>query len=270
MTIRNVLISDLDWTQEISGFFDGGNWEPLAPLSNLLSLNPQFVAQSVNNSEASTQFIYHLDSEKSIGLIYFSNLLTSSTCAMEVKIIDETNTIVRYDSGIVLAWANESNVAFREDEVVALGRNRIFIPPAPVMGKYIQVLFSQPSHPTPLKIGCMNICSVYEPVYPFEIGFSITVLDESNIDRVQYGSTYITPKGKRHRFNFGLPFGEKDLMRIIRTKGKSKPFNICLIPESSSFVPERYSLYGLMSQDNPINNPMFGVYSQNFSIEQII
>ncbi len=276
MAVRKIIFSDHDWAK--TGSFSGGSWINQAPLSNLIDIRPQNVAQATDNTEASTQFIIDLTTDLSVGIIYFSNLFTDVACTMQVKVATDSGiTSLVYDSGSVNAWASDGDGVLDEDEVIALGRIRVFILPAPVVGRYVQVLFSQTSATTPLRIGCLNICSVFEPEYPAEVGGSFSVIDESSIDRVLYGSSFVIRRGIRNRLNIGLPAvirGEafKDLLRLARIRGKSKPLNVCIFPDdfSPSLGLERFSIFGLMNNDNLISNPHFGIYSQAFSIDQLI
>ncbi len=275
MTIRKTIFSDQDWVKQGAGF-SGGDW--IASLSNLANMRPQNVAQATSNTEASTQFICDLGASRSIGIIYFSNLITESDCTMQVKVATDSGiTSLVYDSGSVNAWASDSDGVLSLDEIKALGRTRVFVPSSIVTGRYVQVKFSQTSATTPLRIGCLNICSVYEPEYPAEIGGSFSIIDESSIDRVTYGSTFVTERGKRNRLNIGLPAvlrdeAFRDLLRLARIRAKSKPLNVCIFPDdySPSLGFERFSIFGLMNTDSVINNPQFGIYSQVFAIDQLI
>ncbi len=274
MTIRKILFSDQDWAKD--GSLSGGSWESLAPISGIVNnIRPQVVAQATGNDEVSTQFLLDLGTAREIGIVYFSNLITDSSCTMHVDIGDGFSGV--YNSGVVSAWARNASGVLSEEEVISLGRTRIFIPPSPVTARYVEVFFSQTSSLTPLRLGSLNVCSVYEPTFPAEIGGSFQVIDDSDINRVAYGSLHITERGKRLRMNVGLSAVEpqeafNDLLRLARERGKSKPLNVVLFPDdlTPSVGLERFSIYGTMNNDNVINNPHFGLYSQAFSIDQLI
>ena len=279
MAVRKIIFSDQDWAKSrTSGDFSTGSWETLAPISYVVNnIRPQRVAQAVDNSEASTKFILDLGENKSVGIIYFSNLITESACTMQVKLATDSGiTSLVYDSGSVNAWATDADGVLSEEEVISLGRTRVFVPSSPVTGRYLQVLFSQTSAATPLRLGSLNVCSVFEPSLPHEVGGNFTVVDDSSIERAPYGSLHVTERGKRMRFNFGLPAVErdeafKDLLRLARIRGKARPIIVCQFPDdfTSAIGLERFSIYGVMNSDNVLNNPQFGIYSQTFSIDQL-
>jgi hypothetical protein len=279
MAVRKIIFSDQDWCKGLTGSnFSTGSWETLAPISYIINnIRPQRVAQSVDNTDASNQFILDLGAGRSVGIIYFANLITEVACTMQVKLATDSGiTSLVYDSGSVSAWASDADGTLSEDEIIGLGRTRVFVPSAPVTGRYLQVLFSQTSATTALRLGSLSVCSVYEPTYPGDIGGNFTVVDDSNVDRAPYGSFHVMDRGKRNRFNFGLPAVERDegfkeLLRLARIRGKSKPIIVCQFPDD--FTPaiglERFSIYGVMVNDNVLNNPQFGIYAQSFSIEQL-
>ncbi len=274
--MRRLLISDTDWA--LTGVYMDGIWNAAAPIANIIDHRPQLIAQAYDASLGSTQFRVDLGAPRSIGLIYFANLITTVNGIIQVKVATDAGiTTVVYNSGQVSTRPQDASGSYSEAEFLALGRTRVFVPPTPVTGQYIQVVVDDSAASPPLQIGTFCACSVYQASLNFGYGWSMTSIDESSVQHVPYGSTYMIRRGKRNRFNFGwpaLPENEAftQLMRLVRVKGKSTPLIVSLFPDdvSPAVGVERSSIYGLFSTDSPISNPFFARYAATLQIDQLI
>jgi hypothetical protein len=119
---RNSIITKYDWAQDPSVDITGGAWEGQLPAVNMLTLQPQLVAQVVGTS---VSFTINLGASRSVGLIHLQRLVTDSSGTIQV-------TAGSYDSGVVNSWATDLVGVYPPLLYAALGRTRVFIPPAPV------------------------------------------------------------------------------------------------------------------------------------------
>jgi len=286
---RNAILTRRDWVQDSSVTFSNGDWLDDSPLTNLLDPRPQFVTIAVdNNSAASTKFDVDLGSVRQIGLIFFANLKpVASDATMRVRLSTVSNFATSvYNTGIVSCrpidstpggedhWGNSTvDGAMLEDEYIALGRPRIFIPNSIESAQYIRVeIFYRGSGWLP--IGCFGACEIWESPIDFAPAPSITFIDESEISRINYGSVFVTKKGLRRRMNFGFPALENEevwnrTLGLALIKGRSQPIVAVAYPDDEANL-EKTSVYGLISTDGVISNPFFGHYAQPVQIDQLI
>lgn len=276
---RRILISDTDWLQPGHGATaSGGSWISGAGLENLSDRRPQVVAAATAADAGSTQFTVDLSAPRAIGLIYFANLITTAAGTIRVRVATDSGfTSVVYDSTVVSVRPQDAGGSISEAEFDALGRTRIFVPPAPVTGRYVKVEVVDTAATPPLRIGCFCICSVIEPSHNFKYDWSITPIDQSDITRVPFGSTYVTLRGIKNRIDFGFVFLPENeaiaqFLRLLRIKGRSGPLIASLFPDnvSPSFSLERTSVYGTLITDGQLTNPFFQLYNVAMQLEQEI
>lgn len=265
-----------------------GFWS--TPLANMLDSRPQVVARAVDNRDpASTQFVVNLGRQYRVGMFAFTALRTTSMGTMQIKAgIDPAFDYNEYDSGVVSTWPIDIpgpdydawgrytlSGMYLEDEYVALGMPRVFIPSSLFWVQYIYVWIRDLTAREPLTIGAFGAYDVWEPPINFTYDWSITPADESDITRVPRGSTYIDPRGIRRKLNLGFPFLPEDEIwsrgfGTMLAKGKSEPFWIVPFSDSSEITRfEKAAVYGLVSQDSVLSNPFFGQYALPVQIEQL-
>jgi hypothetical protein len=266
----------------------GGFWS--LPVSNVINPLPQVVAQALTNLDsASTKFNVDLGYQRNyVGLFFFANLRTSGLGLMRLRASLNSNmSSPTYDTGNVSSWPQDSvagdftpwgewtlNGVYNSEEYLKLGMPRFFIPSVPVKCRYIRVEVFDQSASAPLQIGCFGACEVWESPIDFAPAPQITVLDESEITHVPFGSTFITQRGMRRRFNFGFPaLGKSEILSktlgLALLKGGSQPLVAVSFPDEGTSL-EKTSVYGLVSQDGVISNPFFGHYAQPVQIDQLI
>jgi len=265
---RNILISIYDWGQDPASSIPGGSFEPQLPAENMLKIQPQMVAQSTGSSDS---FTLNLGGTRSIGLIHLQRLITDPGATITV-------TAGSY-AATVNAWATDAVGVYSGLEFAALGRPRIFIPPTPVLTSSVNVSIS--GSVTPLQIGYVGACEVWEPRNNLAPGWKTAYLDESDTPRVPFGSTYVTLRGKRRRLSFGLaalfsdsPYGGNDTeisiaRQVMAINGMSSPIIVVPRPDSIGNV-EREAVWGLQSNAPELSNPMFPLYDATFQIDQLI
>lgn len=268
----------------------GGYWSNSMPLRNILDPRPSFVAEAISNLDwNSTAFMVDLGCIRNrIGLFFFANLHTSSLGYMRLKVsLNSDMSSPTYQTGPVGTWPQDKdgnsidpwgdwtlNGAYSSEEYEALGMTRFFVPSVPISGRYISVEIMDSGASQPLKIGCFGACEVWESPNDYGPAAQISILDESDITKVPFGSSYVTKRGIRRRFNFGFPAFEKNEMLsktlgLALIKGKSQPLAVVMFPDEVGSL-EKTSLYGLVSSDGVISNPFFGYYAQPIQIDQLI
>lgn len=286
---RKILISRRDWMQEDSAILSGGVWRNESPLINLLDSRPQFVAEAVSSQDwNSTKFDADLGFLRKIGLIFFANLRASYLGFMRVQVsqLSDFSTTV-YDSGYVncrpvdgTAFENDAwgvwsmSGKYQEEEYISLGMPRFFIPSSVIDGRYVRVEVFDNSASQALQIGCFGVCEVWEATQDFAPAPQITIIDESFVDKIPFGSNFIVNRNIRRRFNFGFPAIENSevLSRglgLALIKGKSKPLVAISYPDDLNNL-EKTSVYGLVTADGIFSNPFFGFYAMPIQIDQLI
>jgi hypothetical protein len=233
-----------------------------------------------------TTFIVNFGAPRSVGLMQFQQLRVTSLATMRVIAgTDPTFSSNVYDTGYVTGWPRDTepfsitpwgelsiNGVYEVEEFVSLGMPRFFIPPAPIFVQYIQVLIVDPTADVPAQIGCFGAYEVWEPQYS-DFGWTMTFLDETDVQTVPYGSRYFISRGKRRRINIGLSFKEPQYLQRalgwIAMTGKSTPTVISVYPDDMPNVEKR-AVYGTIIDDVAIVNPSYAFYQMPISVEQLI
>ncbi len=236
----------------------------------MLDRRPQLVAQATGTS---LTFTVALGATRSIGLVHLQNFVTDPTGTIRVQ-------AGSYDSGTVNSWATGTAGVYAAPLYSALGRPRLFIPPAPVSTSSITVTINAVA--APLRIGFLGACEIWEAPEDLLIGPVRTIIDEADISQVPYGSTYVTERGKRRRIDFALPpladlrgSGDDyvddfaDVFDFVLVNGKSKPVIIAPFPDDTDNL-ERNAVWGLISTDQQFTNRFYGHHDTTFQITQLI
>lgn len=286
---RKILIGRRDFVRQPGVVWSGGSWG--LPLSNLADIRPQFVAEAADNEFASTQFTVDLGAPRKVGVFFFANLRASSNGLLQLKAsLAADLSSPTYDTGVRSCWPSDvvpANIGnwgvwnlsglYNADFYFALGLPRFFVPSAVIDARYIQVTIRDRTNVDPLQIGCFGACEIWEPPYNFRYDWSITSIDDADLQRVPFGSVYIQQRGRRRRLSFGfqaLPESEFLARQLDLTlvKGKSEPLVVVPFPESSANNEsiEKTAIYGLIGEESAISNPYFARYAQSFVVDQLI
>lgn len=281
-----MLITRRDWMVESTTTMNGGNW--LTPFSSLIDPRPQTVIQAASVDPESTMFTVDFGAQRNnIGIIGFQRLMVTSLATMRVRVgTDASFTTNQYDSGIVSAWPQDKtpfsidvwgnislNGTYDPDEYVALGLPRYFVPTTPVVGRYVKVEIFDTTAAVPCQIGCFGVYETWEPEQ-VDFGWSITWIDESDVQTVPYGSRFIIPRGKRRKLSIGLSsIKTTDLMSKVQgwagIIGKSRPVVMSIFPDDKPNLEKR-TIYGTLTDDIAISNPYFARYQVPLTLEQLI
>lgn len=258
------------------------------PIANIRDYRPQYVAQALSTSATDTKFMVDLGQAYRIGLFHFQNLRVTSNATIRLQAgTDPTFATNLFDTGLVNGWPLDAEALgttawgeftltgeYASETFTAVGLSRYFIPPSVVIIRYIHVAISDTTAAVPLQIGCFGACEVWEPSHNISYNWSLSLIDESDVPRVPFGTTHITKRGKRRRLSIGLgnmPKGEilSQGLDVIMSKGRSDPFVIVPMPDDTTSL-EKLSVYGLASEDGQIINPYYGYYDLPITIDQII
>jgi hypothetical protein len=260
---RNSIITKYDWAQDPSVDITGGAWEGQLPAVNMLTLQPQLVAQVVGTS---VSFTINLGASRSVGLIHLQRLVTDSSGTIQV-------TAGSYDSGVVNSWATDLVGVYPPLLYAALGRTRVFIPPVPVTTS--SVSFTINAAVSPLQIGYVGVCEIEELPGNMLIGNVRSIVDESSIDQTPFGSTYVTLRARRRRLDFGVgglseSNGDEVAMSDLSlVNGRSSPVVVAKFPDDT-YNLERNTIWGLMTNDQPFTNSFYGHCDATFQITQLV
>jgi hypothetical protein len=259
---RKFLLSMYDWGQDPGATISGG-FEARLPGSNMLRPQPQLVAQSTGGS-----WTLDLGGQRNIGLVHFQRLVTDPGATITVS-------WGGYTTG-GNAWATDAAGTYNALEFAAIGRQRIFISPTPVAASSIDVSIGGGG--SPLQIGYMGACEVWESPAGFDIGSALAYTDDSDAQTVPFGSTYITLRAKRRQLDFtvgflkdGRPYDSQDEADAVKTllamNGFSSPVIGVRYPDDT-FGLERDAVWGLLKKGD-ITNSFFATSAASFQIGQL-
>ncbi len=259
------MVSRQDWAQDINATISGSGWGANSPPANALIPQPQFAAISTG---ASATLTINLGASRSIGLIHVQGLITGSNGTIQV-------TAGSYNSGLVAAQAVPD-----DDEWAAMGRPRFFIPDNPVVASSVTLSLSAGTA-SKLAVGFVGVCDMLLSPINMIYGWSITVQDIADIQRVPYGSTWITQRGKVRRLNLGLDFlrqggiygtGSDQVFGPLGDAlkaGKSTPVVAIPMPDDTANL-ELTSVWGLSTNDQAFANHLFATWNTVYQIDQLI
>jgi hypothetical protein len=268
MATRRGLVSFFDWAQYPGVTISGGSFMTDFPATNMLLVQPQTVAWA---SSTSVTFTVNLGASRTIGLLHLQNLVTDPTGTIQV-------TCGTYDSGIVNSWATDGAGVYPQLLYTALGRPRVFVPAVPVVAS--SATFAINAASGNLMIGFVGVCEVWETPSNILAGDIITVHDESDLQTIPFGSTYITPRAVRRMIDFGIPPipdhfitpAVDDFVRafdLAMINGKSSPVMVVKYPDDTDNL-ERNSVWGTISNDQPFTHRFFGYHDTTFQIRQLV
>ncbi len=261
---RNAIITTFDFVQDPLVSVNGGNWDLQLPAANVLTPQPQIVAQV--SVDLSVTFTIALGAPRLVGLIHLQRLITTSSGT--VRVIAGS-----YDSGTVGAWPTDGAGVYPPLLHASLGRSRIFIPAVPVLAN--SVSFTITTTAIPIQLGYVGVCGILEMPSNMLIGNVRAVVDESQVDSVPFGSTYITLRAKRRRLDFAMPPLREDngdayaVMDLQLVNGRSSPVVVVKFPDDTNNL-ERNTIWGLITSDQPTTNSFYGHADATFQITQLV
>ncbi len=268
--VRKAIISVYDWAQDPNVMIVGGTWESRLPATNMLSLQPQYVAQAVGTT---VSFTVNLGVTRTIGLFSLQRLITANNGTIRIQ-------AGTYDSTTVGSWPSDAGGIYPPLLYAALGRPRVFIPPTPVAISSFTVTINAVSGY--LQIGNINAFEILEPPNNMLIGPVYTIQDESSIETIAFGSTYVTLRGKRRVIDFAFPptvdsnlssdeytDDYADLFDLALVNGKSAPVIVVKYPDDVEKL-ERNSVWGTISNNAQFTNRFYGYHDSVFQIKQLI
>jgi len=277
VTHRNGLITRRNALHDRNASLSGGPCTIANPIENILDINPQIAAESTGSS---LSFTGSWGAEYPIGLIAFAGLRTSSNGTMRV-------TAGSYDSGTVTTWPETGfagvidpetgnwtlNGVYPEDVVIALGYTRVFIPTTPVRASSFSVEINDVG--SVVSVGVAGAYTVWEPPVNFDYKWTMSPIDSSEKVRVQRGATFIDKRPIFRRLSLGFPYLPEDDFWLggfdaVVSKGQSEP--LWVVPYSDPTEVnkwEKAAVYGLISRESELSNPLFGEYALPIQIDQL-
>jgi hypothetical protein len=265
---RHTIISYYDWAQDpgVAISVGAGSFASDRPASNMLTI--QGAAQATGTS---ITFTVDLGATRLLGLIHLQNLVTDPSGTIRIQ-------AGSYDSGTVSSWPVGAAGLYSSLLYAALGRPRIFIPPAPVLASSVTVTID--AVVSPLQIGYFGACEIWEQPNGMPLSSHLTTFDESDVQRVPFGSSYRRLRGKRRRLSFGsnpipdqansaAPSDYSRALEAALINGKSIPVIGVPYPDDIENI-ERDAVWGLISTDAQFENMLFGLYQTTWQIDQLI
>lgn len=116
--------------------------------------------------------------------------------------------------------------------------------------------------------------SYWSPKYNTSYGISIDAVDLSKSERTEAGDLITTTNPKYSKLTFDMKYldsdDRKELIRIIKTNGLTKPLFVSLFPYDTDAYKERdYQAYGKISGLSPVVHPIYSMYSSQLVVEEI-
>jgi hypothetical protein len=294
LVARAILLTRRDWVAQDTTTFSGGGW--VTDWHILSNPRPQTVLQALSIQPEHTQFVIDFGQQRNnVGLFHFQRLNLTSLSTMRLRAgLDPTFTTNAYDTGTVTGWPKDKtaftvnswgettvNGVYEPEEYAALGMHRFFIPPAPIVARYVKVEIVDLSSLIPAQIGCFGAYETWQPLRGLalspmgpDLGFSRDWIDESDIQTAAFGSRYFIPRGKRQRWNLG--FSQLALVDYMRRVlgwlayvGKTTPLAIAFQPDDTANL-EKNAIWGTLSQDVAVDHPFFATARLPLVMEQLI
>lgn len=283
---RRMLLAFRDWLQDPGASVAGGVWNQ--PIANVLDPRPQFVAEAADNRDwGSTTFDFDLGRTCLVGLISLINFRATAMGRISVKAGADPTFVDNNYSVYTTCWPQDSvagennawgqwtlNGVYLGDTYAQLGMQRFFIPDTPFLCRYGRIAVKDSAAAVPLQIGCVGAWDVWEPTLNLKYDWAPTFADPSEILQVEGGSTYVTERKVRRRLNFGFDYLPDDdaWLRgfdLSLIKGRKAPLVVLPYADpTESTKIEKAGLYGRVSQDTQLSNPLVGRFALNFQVDE--
>lgn len=268
---RYLQISRYGWEQDPQTTIVGAGWDASAPLTSLFLPQPQRGCLTVGNTADLT--ITLSGGPQSIGLIHFQNLHTSNQATIGIN-------AGGLGIGPVNAWATDANGVYPQLEWNALGRQRIFVLPQPMMIDQIGI---QITDIQPFALGYVGVCEMWQSPVNMSYDWQIVPKDLSDVTRIPFGSVYPTQRGKYRQLQLGVEFLRQDgiygegvgdevfsqPLAFTLFNGHSAPMIAVPFPDDTANL-ERSSVWGGQSQDPPFANYFFATWKFTLTLDQWI
>jgi hypothetical protein len=271
---------------ELETFIEGEFFESDYPLSNLQVTQPGKVARTIDDAEATTNFVLDADGSQTWQMFALinHNISTGATVRIRVannigfspSVMDETITI---DNSSV-SWGSLPWGAFPwdgvEDEFPG-GFTAFYLHDTPVSGGRVLIEVSDTNNPDGyVQIGRFLAGVPFTPTNNLQYGFSIGVVDDSKTERTIGGSVFVQEKPKRRRFNIELGFLTQaeafEAHEILHQLGRGKGVLAVIDPEDESGDLMRRMLYGTLTDLGTITATQAAEcpWSWQFTIEELV
>ncbi len=260
---RHAIITSFDHAQLPGVTVSGGAWKTNLPATNIFKIQPQLVAMA---DSTSVSFTINLGGTKPIDMVHLQRLVTGVSGTIRVR-------FGTFDSGSVNSWATDSFGIYPSLLYAALGRPRVFI--SPTQQSASQVLIDVTAGSGNIQIGYVGVCQALEMPQDMLIGNILTPTDESDVQIIPQGSTYITLRGKRRKLDFGMPPLREDnqdfynFFDLVVVNGKSSPVVVSKFPDDT-FNLERNTIWGSLSTDAQFANAFYAHSNSTYQITQAI
>lgn len=265
---RSPIITRFDYSP---GATASGGFLANSPASNVLLPRPQLTAIAAGGS---VSFSVSLGQTATIGLIYFLNLVAdvSATISVSAGSFSQTSAV----------YPNDENGYYDQAEFEGLGRPRFFVLPTPTQISVVDVTIQ--GSITPVQVGYIGICSIWQAPIGMQFGWGLTIKDLSDFARITFGSPYVTRHQQLRVLNMGWNFlieggvyanvadqvfaGASSPFQAAIISGKSRPIAGVPFPDDVANL-ERKSVAGYSNTDQSFTNPLFGTWNSTFQIEQM-
>jgi hypothetical protein len=249
-----------------------GGFLASAPASNIIIPRPQETAIA-GGGAVSCEVDFGTTAD--IGIIHIQNLVADPGATVTVNCggYGESKTV----------GPSDAFGPYSPQLIERLGRQRFFIPPAPVSAGSVQINVSGSG--IPVQIGYVGALSVWEAPFGMAFDWSIGVKDLSTMDRITFGSPYVTRKQGLRVLNMAFAFLRQGGIydgnvpdQVFAANGG--PFDAAVLAGRSwptAGVPfpddadnlERLSVGGFITADQAFTNPFFATWDTTFQIEQM-
>src|SRR6266403_2045537 len=257
---RHALISTQDHAQLPGVTISGGSWKTHLPATNMFTIQPQLVAMVDGTS---VSFTINLGATRLVDIVHVQRLITASNGTIRVR-------FGTYDSTTVNSWATDASGIYPSLLYASLGRPRVFVSPTQQSASSVTIDINGVSGT--LQIGYVGVCQALEMPNDMLIGNVLTApVDESDIQTIPHGSTYITLRGKRRVLDFGLPPLREDngdfyrFFDLSMVNGMSSPIVVSKFPDDT-FNLERNTIWGFFTKAAQFANSFYAHSNATFQI----
>lgn len=176
-----------------------------------------------------------------------------------------TDGSATYDSGTLTFWAETDMKSW------ALRHGLLFLTTAQTT-RYVRIDLTDTGNSSDLTAGRLIIGNFWQPTINMEYPLQYGPGDEARIERSQGGALFADQRDTYNKATVRLNFLDEDEMLNnafdLRRHGKAADLLIVLNPASTTHLAKQM-IYGLVTRNQPIVHPAFGVYSHVITVAEM-
>ncbi len=268
-----------DVTFATSIFVDDGtvtavNEVSAMPVVNLQDRQPTTKWRTTSLSTSTMYAIVDLGAAKTVNLVALIAHNATSTATWQIRGATSEGNLTAapgYDSTSVSMWPATGKPQNWDDQLFSL----LWIPSSPPSFRWWRVdAFDAANGDGFFEAGRLIIDNAWQPTVGLTPNWGFKWIDPGPREISVGGQLYPTQRTRHRIFEFNLDFNDKDAMlnnadELQRRRGRSQDVFILADPAGTTHL-HRESVYGLMTDLQPLVNTAFDIFSQTIIVEEMV